>query len=620
MIRKLFLIFVCMWLLCGCACAEAYATYDPDGYSSVSVPVKGLLKFFDGEINDPEYLATHIIWANNNSDVNLTNKIYWTNPTIFVPYGDGWKFTGVFRTWFYTGYYNYSDKVTYQDGDGYYNWIELAGSPSMPFIFSNSTIYSLTQVKYSGIYLSKLQNCYFDRLAMLQCAYLPVTFEICNITSNNQTEVWTNTLITTSPINSSYHDFWFTNCRGFFEVLNATNTTIYNVTAVGTIPDNQVTGVTFAGGWDKATRTSTAGGHDNRAWNISINSSSRSGFDLTYFEHDFYAENIKSNMSGHNNFDLHGQWNVTLKNITSYHCLMEGIMITTGNYGPNASAQISDLYIHNRSGSINERNLTTVSHNISLFNIDTGNSTGSDLSINRFIDVYIENVTSNDTNKFMTANFYENLTMINVTCLNQRYDETVTLGADYGTYKSEGYANDTKLIDMFMSGKGSARPYVRVLIARNVSFINYYADSMSKEGIVFYPGYNNDYTKYWYGDIHVVNATGSPVEDAIITANTSSRNGYGKVQSVYLTDSTGRLYDNGNRSNWMAIPEKFRNDSGIIYYTPEINVSSGEFTQSYVVDPDYRWYTRDSKNRTYTITAVLNSSSDLHFTGYSPSP
>lgn len=563
-----------------------YATYNPDGWSGAPY-----LEFYGGEINDPEYLATHIIWKENSSDPNVTALAYWKDQNIFVQYQDGWKFKGVSVYNFRTGSYNFSEKTTYLEGTDLWATIDLLGGP---YQFSNTTIHSSPKAMFLYVPVPILRNSVFYGISSIRMTETPKeNFEAYNITCiDDALGIFRSP---TYPLNnSSFHDMNFERTRGFFGISNATYISVYNISANGTLPNNGATGFYFAGGGDSESDFAKYnGGHHNNVWNITLNCTDRSGFDLSGFERDFYGEDIIVNGSGHNCVDLHGQYNVTLKNVAARNSEMENFMITTGNFGTNASVQESDRHIHDRTGYISERNLSTVSHNISVYNLQLGNATGSDLSINRFIDAYFENVTSTDTDAFINANFYENLTIINATATDQRYQATVTLGTSYGTYSSEGYANDTKFVDFSMSGKGTVKPYLYLLYSRNTSLINYYSTGMAGTGVSFYNGHGCDYTKYYYPNLKVVDLKGNPVKGAIVTVNTTSRNGYGAIQTEYRTDENGKLYDNGNRSNWLAVPDEFRNDSGYVYYTPEMTATSGKYTNSIVVNPDSTWYSQN---------------------------
>lgn len=565
-----------------------YVTYNPDGWSGAPY-----LQFYGGEINDPEYLATHIIWKENSTDTNVTTRTFWTEQDIFVPHEDGWRFIGVSVYNFQTGSYNFSDKTTYFVGNAT-AWpkIEFFGGP---YTFSNATIHTDPDGVFAYLPVTALQNSVFYNISNIRITDTPTeNFEVYNITFIDRA-IGIFKVKTSAPFNnSSFHDMYFERARGFGGMSNATYSSIYNISANGTLPNNSNTGLVFGGGGTKMSDFEKyTGGHHNKAWNITLSCTDRSGFDLTGFEHDFYGEDIYVNGSGHNCVDLHGQYNVTLVNVTARNSLMENFMITTGDLDPDPYAQESDLHIHNRTGYINERNLSTVSHNVSIYNLMLGNASGSDLAINRFIDAYFENVTTYNTRSFINANYYENLTIVNATVTDATTQSVVTLGTLTGTHKQEGYANDTKFVDFLMSGKGTVKPYIWLFNARNTSLVNYYSTGMSGTGISFYNGRGCDYTKYYYPNLKVVDLNGNPVKGAIVTVNDTSRNGYGEVQTEYRTDEKGKLYDKGNRSNWLAVPDEFRNDSGYVYYTPEIKATSGKYTNSIVVNPDSTWYSQD---------------------------
>jgi hypothetical protein len=120
---------------------------------------------------------------------------------------------------------------------------------------------------------------------------------------------------------------------------------------------------------------------------------------------------------------------------------------------------------------------------------------------------------------------------------------------------------------------------------------DYYSTNLhiinSQESII---SSNGDYTSYYYPNITVKNSQGQPVQDAVITVNTSALNGLGKYQKSFFTDSNGKLYDNGNRSNWLAIPDVIGNESSTIYCSTNITAAKNGQTDSTTVDPSNSWY------------------------------
>jgi PKD repeat protein len=105
--------------------------------------------------------------------------------------------------------------------------------------------------------------------------------------------------------------------------------------------------------------------------------------------------------------------------------------------------------------------------------------------------------------------------------------------------------------------------------------------------------FNGDYTTYYYPSLIVKASDGTPIQGAAITVNTSAVNGFGKIQTTFYTDSNGKLYDSGNRSNWLAIPDQKVDSSATTSYVTKITATKNGKTVYATVDPSSSWYSQN---------------------------
>jgi hypothetical protein len=352
----------------------------------------------------------------------------------------------------------------------------------------------------------------------------------------------------------------------FFSMTNFTNFVVDNFTVDRYYePDDSMTGFNIQGVSGETRFGIDMGGHNLSCYNITLNGTGRSGFSVTELAYDVYAKNIEVNLSGHNGVDLHPSFNVTMDNVIIRESSAENFMITSGDQ------DISGL--HDKSNATNERSIYTVPHNFRITNVSSYSPTGSAFSINGFVDGYFENVYAQDGTNMWTANSYENLTVINSTAINSSA-YTMTLGYQSATY---GWANDTKFIDCEHGIDGKPSYLVWSL---NTSFIN-----VNETGYNLYSGKYNEMENYQYLNARVINTTGYPVTNAILSANTTTRNGHGDIQTTFYTDESGYI-NMENRSNRMAVLDYYRNNSGTIQYTSLITASKDGETDTAVFTPD----------------------------------
>jgi hypothetical protein len=116
----------------------------------------------------------------------------------------------------------------------------------------------------------------------------------------------------------------------------------------------------------------------------------------------------------------------------------------------------------------------------------------------------------------------------------------------------------------------------------------------------------------------VKNLQGLPVQNAVITVNTSALNGFGKSQTSFYTDSNGKLYSYGNRTNWLAIPDQIGNETSTTYCITNITASRSGKTNSTTADPSSSWYSPNPASLNGSeIVLTLDTNSSVSET-YSP--
>jgi len=402
--------------------------------------------------------------------------------------------------------------------------------------------------------------------------------------------------------------------EGYITLVNSTNVTVKNFTVERIQPVLEIgTGFFFGGAGDPNKYDIWKGGHDNHAYNIYMNGTGRSGFDMSQYEYNSTGTNITVIHSGHNGIDLHGQWNVTLRNVTSIDSDYENFLLTSPN------GDVGDHLIHNEKGAVNLRNIKTVSHDIYIYDYYSHNATGSALSSNRVVNLWVINLTSDNDGKVINHNFAKNSTFVNVTGKNIRGTSAVTFGAD-GTY---GYAEDVYLID---SSFHTIDAPITMYATKNARLLNVYSIS----GCVF-GGESAEYSNNYYLDVLVSDSNGNPINNGKIliesnVSNLSSMNGWARDEKVFSIGSNGHtLSPVKDRENSPAITEYYKNYPQKEFirpnYTCDVIVSDGRKVSLSGITPDSSWYRKDSNVPTYTITAQIPdiSSKGPHIIGFAPS-
>ncbi|KKG67693.1 hypothetical protein DU62_14260 [Methanosarcina mazei] len=403
--------------------------------------------------------------------------------------------------------------------------------------------------------------------------------------------------------------------EGYLTLVNSTNVTVKNFTVERIQPVLGTGTAFFFGGAGSTSKYGTwEGGHDNHAYDIYMNGTGRSGFDMSQYEYNSTGTNITVIHSGHNGIDLHGQWNVTLKNVSSISSDAENFLLTSPNGGAG------DHLIHNETGAVNVRDITTVSHDIYIYDYYSHNATGSALSSNRVVNLLVVNMTSDNDGKVINHNFAKNATFLNVTGINIRGTAALLFGTG-GTY---GYAEDVYLIDSSFYTNNAP---ITLYSTKNTRMLNVY----SIAGYSMYGSMTAEYSNNYYLDVSATDSNGNPIKNGKLLiessiSNLSSMNGWAKDKTTFLIGSNGRILSPvEDRENSPAITEYYKNhpQKDIIRpnYTCNIITSDGNKFSLSGITPDSSWYRKDPNVPTYTITAIIpdTSTKGPHIIGFAPS-
>lgn len=485
-----------------------------------------------------------------------------------------------------------------------------------PWDLSNSTLKATTG-KFNFEINSVTEDMNNVTLYGLDRILYPDTnfFEKYNITNIEIYDGKNGIMFLKGLANSSIENIYMENMtEGYLTLINSTNVDVKNFTVERVQPVSGIgTGFFFGGAGSTSKYGIWEGGHDNHAYDIYMNGTGRSGFDMSQYEYNSTGTNITVIRSGHNGIDLHGQWNVTLKNVTSISSNYENFLLTS----PNGEA--GDHLIHNETGAVNVRNITTVSHDIYIYDYHSFNATGSALSSNRVVNLLVVNMTSDNDAKVINHNFAKNATFLNVTGTNIRGTAAILFGTD-GTY---GYVEDVYLIDSSFHTIGAP---IALYATKNARMLNVY----SIAGYYMYGSMTAEYSNNYYLDVLAMDSTDNTIKSGKLliessVSNLSSMNGWARDKTTFLIGSNGHVLSPiEDRGNSPAITEYYRNhpqkENIQPSYTCSVITSDNRTVSLSGITPDSSWYRKDPNVPTYTITAIIpDDSKGPHITGFAPS-
>lgn len=231
--------------------------------------------------------------------------------------------------------------------------------------------------------------------------------------------------------------------------------------------------------------------------------------------------------------------------------------------------------------------------------------TGSDNVINGLVFQNITGTDGGNVDRILGIdNLHDNSSIIGLGFESKLVDianviQFFNAGEYPGSYPYMGVTNFS-IIDSDLTAFGTTGNNIQIYTGQNIKLVN------TKASVGYYgtPDYSTNWL-YWYPNIRVLNTTGSPVQNAVITVNTPAVNGWGQEQATFYTDSNGRLYDSGNRSNWLAVPELYRDASGIIEsYTSTITATKDGLSDTAVYTASSADYSSDVSSLSGTLTTL----------------
>lgn len=275
--------------------------------------------------------------------------------------------------------------------------------------------------------------------------------------------------------------------------------------------------------------------------------------------------NVYVNRARHNAIDIHGASDLLIENASLYNSTSNSVLLTGSgsDVGKTWNITLRDIYTYN--SSFRDPRYPT----------DGLGGTGIALS-------------ANDTTKYPV----ENITMINITCDSEDhglelhtidnvsvYNLSVPNCSD-GVFCSQKVRN-LSIIDSDLTGTIGSN--VHLYNNSSMSVIN------TQYGYTLIDLDTNSLTSYYYANPLVKNLTSFSVENAIITSNLTVKNGNGINQTSFISGINGKLYDDCNRSNLIAVPELTKTKTTTIYHTPLIAAEKDGLTDSDILDPDSTW-------------------------------
>jgi len=267
--------------------------------------------------------------------------------------------------------------------------------------------------------------------------------------------------------------------------------------------------------------------------------------------------NIRVDQAGHDGLDLHLCTNVYVHNVTvtnGQNGEANGIILSNGGEdGTLHDITLDGVYTANK---------TAISDGITIANGGT---------LTPITNITISNFTDDGHAQGLETAGVDNLTVINMTSKN-------TTNGYFGNQRT----NNTTFIDSNLSGSAHGIALFNLI---NINLINTYFNNQS----ISFPS-TCSYNTYYYSNVRTLDGDSNPINNVVISSNTTTKNGNGLTQTTFFTDSEGKLYNYGNRSNWLAIPEKTVNSSGTTTYTSNITASYQGSAVSKIATPTTTWY------------------------------
>ncbi|MGE5317071.1 MAG: PKD domain-containing protein [Chloroflexota bacterium] len=343
---------------------------------------------------------------------------------------------------------------------------------------------------------------------------------------------------------------------GGFVVTGSNNSTFYDI-YVNNISDPSL-GSTCSYGFYQSGRNSYF--HDIYINGTGYTGVNVGGIDGANSSNDTF-ENITVNLTGHNGFEVELNnsvfRNITVSNSSNFNFFQAGRVETNKTVGGNVYESIHSSYPGGHGIVLGEGSFNTTILN-STFN-------GKGIYFSTSDNCSAINCTQSGITGAGNANlfyYYDNGNPLYRYCINNSFIDC--------------HISDNHNLD-FHFDEG----------ATIFSFINTYSTWTDK---IMFVSTTHKVTRYYYPNVVVKNTAGQPIKDAIITLNETARNGHNKIQSEFISDENGKLYDSGNRSNWLAVPEYYFSSSLWAENITTITATKNGLTDSEIINPDTTWY------------------------------
>lgn len=323
-------------------------------------------------------------------------------------------------------------------------------------------------------------------------------------------------------------------------------------------------------------------GGNNTIKNVNINFSSWGGLAPTGWENGSTFENITVNNSGHNGIDLHPAFNISIQNFTVGYTVEKAILLTGGyDYLPGC------------------RNCT----------FKDGVVYGSVYADSNSSNIIFDNLTSSDYSVLIAQT--ADAKLINITTIGENpslaYFGFTVVNSTNGRMTTNGRIIDSLSRGLYSTGTIDAKV-------------------LNSEITQFYSA--NDLTIYQYLDMIIINGTGSRIPGALvnftneINATKTSTDRFGTQKTSFNTNN-GRTYLPLEDSfNSPALPMVWYPQNLSVHedytHTAAVSTSQGDVTLTGIT-PAATWRRSSQNDPDYTLTAIINSSTDTHFIGYMPS-
>ncbi|WP_319507169.1 putative Ig domain-containing protein [uncultured Methanolobus sp.] len=363
------------------------------------------------------------------------------------------------------------------------------------------------------------------------------------------------------------------------------NYTFINSEEFWKVHDTSANGISLGGG-----------GHGNYVHSAIINGARWGGVYFSGGEHDSKIEDVNILYAGHNGMDVHGAFNIELRNVSVSKSFSNNYMVAGTSNLPEGTYNIS--FIDCSSIDSNGRGMTG-DWAVSDIYIDGFRASGSNSAAIQFFNasnIYITDYASSD---LLIG------TAIQMSSLSGYGTENVAI--------IDSIISDSKWKDIWFE-------YNNI----NNNIINSKWETIGK-------GQSSEYSDAKYLDVIAVSArTGLQVPNSVLKINDqhrseiSSTDGYSNLKDTFDLPLGRTFLPLDDRLNSPVLKNYYRAFDGheeSFSYEVALSITASESVTLTGITPDSSWYREDPNIPTYTITAIIpdDSTSGPQITGFAPS-